>query len=29
VLHSLRLDGVRAAARRFDPDGLLNPGKLP
>jgi FAD/FMN-containing dehydrogenase len=28
VLHHLRLDGVRAAARRFDPDGLLNPGKL-
>ncbi|HEY1704664.1 MAG TPA: FAD-binding oxidoreductase [Trebonia sp.] len=29
VLHHLRLDGVRAAAARFDPDGLLNPGKLP
>jgi FAD/FMN-containing dehydrogenase len=29
VLHTLRLDGVRAAAARFDPDGLLNPGKLP
>jgi FAD/FMN-containing dehydrogenase len=29
VLHHLRLDAVRAAARRFDPDGLLNPGKLP
>jgi len=29
VLHHLRLDGVRAAAKRFDPDGLLNPGKLP
>jgi hypothetical protein len=28
VLHSQRLDGVRAAAARFDPDGLLNPGKL-
>jgi FAD/FMN-containing dehydrogenase len=28
VLHHLRLDGVREAARRFDPDGLLNPGKL-
>ncbi|HTR96231.1 MAG TPA: FAD-binding oxidoreductase [Trebonia sp.] len=28
VLHTLRLDGVRAAAARFDPDGLLNPGKL-
>lgn len=28
VLHTLRLDGVRAAAKRFDPDGLLNPGKL-
>jgi FAD/FMN-containing dehydrogenase len=28
VLHHLRLDGVRAAARTFDPDGLLNPGKL-
>ena len=28
VLHHLRLDGVRAAARKFDPDGLLNPGKL-
>ena len=23
------LDGVRAAARRMDPEGLLNPGKLP
>jgi FAD/FMN-containing dehydrogenase len=29
VLHHLRLNGVRAAARKFDPDGLLNPGKLP
>ncbi len=29
VLHHGRLAGVRAAARRFDPDGLLNPGKLP
>jgi FAD/FMN-containing dehydrogenase len=29
VLHHARLDLVRAAARRFDPDGLLNPGKLP
>jgi FAD/FMN-containing dehydrogenase len=29
VLHHDRLDLVRAAARRFDPDGLLNPGKLP
>jgi hypothetical protein len=29
VLHTLRLDEVRAAAARFDPDGLLNPGKLP
>jgi FAD/FMN-containing dehydrogenase len=28
VLHHLRLAGVRAAARKFDPDGLLNPGKL-
>ena len=28
VLHHLRLEGVREAARRFDPDGLLNPGKL-
>jgi len=28
VLHTLRLDDVRAAARKFDPDGLLNPGKL-
>ena len=28
VLHHLRLAGVREAARRFDPDGLLNPGKL-
>ena len=28
VLHSTRMDGVRAAAARFDPDGLLNPGKL-
>jgi FAD/FMN-containing dehydrogenase len=28
VLHHLRLDAVRAAARQFDPDGLLNPGKL-
>jgi hypothetical protein len=23
------LNAVRAAAARFDPDGLLNPGKLP
>jgi FAD/FMN-containing dehydrogenase len=29
VLHHLRLNGVREAAREFDPDGLLNPGKLP
>ncbi|WP_238006386.1 FAD-binding protein [Dactylosporangium sp. AC04546] len=29
VLHHDRLGQVRAAARRFDPDGLLNPGKLP
>ncbi len=29
VLHHDRLDLVRAAAKRFDPDGLLNPGKLP
>jgi hypothetical protein len=29
VLHHLRLDAVREAARKFDPDGLLNPGKLP
>jgi FAD/FMN-containing dehydrogenase len=29
VLHHLRLNAVREAARRFDPDGLLNPGKLP
>jgi FAD/FMN-containing dehydrogenase len=28
VLHHSRLDLVRAAAARFDPDGLLNPGKL-
>ena len=28
VLHHLRLAGVREAARKFDPDGLLNPGKL-
>jgi FAD/FMN-containing dehydrogenase len=28
VLHHLRLNGVREAARKFDPDGLLNPGKL-
>jgi FAD/FMN-containing dehydrogenase len=28
VLHHLRLAGVREAARHFDPDGLLNPGKL-
>lgn len=28
VLHTSRMDGVRAAAARFDPDGLLNPGKL-
>jgi FAD/FMN-containing dehydrogenase len=27
-LHHARLDAVRAAAARFDPDGLLNPGKL-
>jgi FAD/FMN-containing dehydrogenase len=29
VLHHLRLGIVRRAAARFDPDGLLNPGKLP
>jgi FAD/FMN-containing dehydrogenase len=29
VLHHGRLAGVREAAARFDPDGLLNPGKLP
>ncbi|WP_426512650.1 FAD-binding oxidoreductase [Dactylosporangium sp. McL0621] len=29
VLHHDRLDLIRAAAKRFDPDGLLNPGKLP
>ncbi|WP_432827644.1 FAD-binding oxidoreductase [Dactylosporangium sp. CA-092794] len=29
VLHHDRLERVRAAAKRFDPDGLLNPGKLP
>ncbi|MGF7235147.1 MAG: FAD-binding oxidoreductase [Frankia sp.] len=29
MLHHGRLDLVRAAAARFDPDGLLNPGKLP
>jgi FAD/FMN-containing dehydrogenase len=29
VLHHGRLDLIRAAAARFDPDGLLNPGKLP
>ena len=23
------LDAIRETARRFDPDGLLNPGKLP
>jgi len=28
VLH-YNLDLIRAAAARFDPDGLLNPGKLP
>lgn len=28
VLHN-RVDQIREAARRFDPDGLLNPGKLP
>ncbi|HEY3717907.1 MAG TPA: FAD-binding oxidoreductase [Jatrophihabitantaceae bacterium] len=28
VLHHGRLDLIRAAAQRFDPDGLLNPGKL-
>ncbi|ONH30407.1 dehydrogenase [Pseudofrankia asymbiotica] len=28
VLHN-RVDMIRAAAERFDPDGLLNPGKLP
>jgi FAD/FMN-containing dehydrogenase len=28
VLHHRWLDAVRAAARKFDPDGLLNPGKL-
>jgi hypothetical protein len=28
VLHHNRLDLVREAGRRFDPDGLLNPGKL-
>lgn len=28
VLHHLRLPAVREAARTFDPDGLLNPGKL-
>lgn len=28
VLHHVRLAAVRAAASRFDPDGLLNPGKL-
>jgi FAD/FMN-containing dehydrogenase len=26
---SYRVDAIRAAAARFDPDGLLNPGKLP
>ncbi|GAA4705612.1 FAD-binding oxidoreductase [Phytohabitans rumicis] len=29
VLHHNRLDQVRRAAAVFDPDGLLNPGKLP
>ncbi len=29
VLHHGRLEHVRRAAARFDPDGLLNPGKLP
>lgn len=28
VLHHLRLPAVREAAGKFDPDGLLNPGKL-
>jgi FAD/FMN-containing dehydrogenase len=28
VLHHARVDLVRQAAARFDPDGLLNPGKL-
>jgi FAD/FMN-containing dehydrogenase len=29
VLHHGRVDMIRTAAARFDPDGLLNPGKLP
>jgi FAD/FMN-containing dehydrogenase len=29
VLHHGRVDLIRGAAARFDPDGLLNPGKLP
>jgi FAD/FMN-containing dehydrogenase len=29
VLHGGRLEQIREAAARFDPDGLLNPGKLP
>jgi FAD/FMN-containing dehydrogenase len=28
VLHHGRVDLIREAAARFDPDGLLNPGKL-
>nr|MDT0667451.1 FAD-binding oxidoreductase [Micromonospora sp. DSM 115978] len=28
-LLSGNLDALRVAAARFDPDGLLNPGKLP
>jgi FAD/FMN-containing dehydrogenase len=28
VLHHDRVDLIRQAAARFDPDGLLNPGKL-
>jgi FAD/FMN-containing dehydrogenase len=29
VLHHGRVDLIRQAAARFDPEGLLNPGKLP
>jgi hypothetical protein len=29
VLHHGRVGLIREAAARFDPDGLLNPGKLP
>ncbi|WP_086824274.1 FAD-binding oxidoreductase [Allokutzneria sp. NRRL B-24872] len=29
LLHNENLDEIREAAARFDPEGLLNPGKLP